>query len=58
MNLILKKPLYFKGAVLLEGSPMVTNEQHARELLRMGYATEQKPKEVEEQKPKTRKKAD
>lgn len=50
MDLIVKRPIYVKGAVLLEGSPLVTNEQHARELLRMGYAAASEPKKADAKK--------
>lgn len=57
MDLIVKRPIYVKGAVLLEGSALVTNEQHARELLRMGYAAASEPKKAEaKEEPATRRK--
>lgn len=59
MDLIIKRPIYFKGAVLLDGAPLKTSEQHGRELLRMGYATAPRAR-ADDDKPaaKSRKKAD
>lgn len=40
MKLKTLKPLYLGGKTLTEGSPFITDEQHARQLLQMGYAEE------------------
>ncbi len=38
MKLILLKPNYFEGKVIREGETIETNEQHGRELIKLGYA--------------------
>ncbi|WP_122489756.1 hypothetical protein [Pseudomonas sivasensis] len=38
MKMITRKPLYLGGKTLTEGSPFITDEQHARQLIHMGYA--------------------
>ncbi|WP_318393503.1 hypothetical protein [Enterobacter sp.] len=40
MKLIAIKPIYFEGNVLTEGTEFETQEQHGRELLKLGYAEE------------------
>lgn len=40
MKMITRKPLYLGGKTLAEGSPFITDEQHARQLIQMGYAEE------------------
>ncbi len=40
MKMITLKPLYLGGKTLTEGSPFVTDEQHGRQLIQMGYADE------------------
>lgn len=40
MKMITRKPLYLGGKTLTEGSPFITDEQHARQLIQMGYAEE------------------
>jgi len=55
MKLIVNRPIYVKGAVLLEGHAFETNEQHGRELLARGYASQKEEKQdeqkAEDQKP-------
>lgn len=38
MKLTLLKPNYFEGKVIREGETIETNEQHGRELIKLGYA--------------------
>ncbi|HBZ4253119.1 TPA: hypothetical protein MG545_15860 [Klebsiella pneumoniae] len=38
MKLTLLKPNYFEGKVFREGETIETNEQHGRELIKLGYA--------------------
>ncbi|MDU6441125.1 MAG: hypothetical protein E6559_14635 [Pantoea sp.] len=38
MKLTLLKPNYFEGKVIREGESIETNEQHGRELIKLGYA--------------------
>lgn len=40
MKLIAIKPIYFEGNVLTEGAEFETLEQHGRELVARGYASE------------------
>lgn len=40
MKLLLIKPNYFGGTVVSEGNTIETNEQHGRELIKLGYASE------------------
>ncbi|OOW00528.1 hypothetical protein [Pseudomonas sp. MF4836] len=40
MKMITRKPLYLGGKTLTEGSLFITDEQHARQLIQMGYAVE------------------
>ncbi|MCU8586959.1 hypothetical protein NYP83_08585 [Erwinia pyrifoliae] len=40
MKLFLIKPNYFGGTVVSEGNTIETTEQHGRELIKLGYATE------------------
>jgi len=40
MKLLLIKPNYFGGTVVSEGKTIETNEQHGRELIKLGYASE------------------
>ncbi|PKH12607.1 hypothetical protein BI292_06250 [Pseudomonas sp. 43NM1] len=40
MKMITRKPLYLGGKALAEGSPFITDEQHGRQLIQMGYAEE------------------
>jgi hypothetical protein len=38
MEVIAKRPIYVRGAVMVEGVQFETTEQHARELVQKGYA--------------------
>lgn len=40
MKLLLIKPNYFGGTVVSEGNTIETDEQHGRELIKLGYASE------------------
>ncbi|MGC0823065.1 hypothetical protein WKG93_08965 [Pantoea agglomerans] len=40
MKLLLIKPNYFGGTVVSEGNTIETTEQHGRELIKLGYASE------------------
>lgn len=40
MKLLLIKPTYFGGTVVSEGNTIETTEQHGRELIKLGYASE------------------
>ena len=40
MKLIAIKPIYFEGSVFTEGTEFETLEQHGRELVARGYASE------------------
>ncbi|WP_286882062.1 hypothetical protein [Pantoea sp. UBA5037] len=40
MKLLLIKPNYFGGTVVSEGYTIETTEQHGRELIKLGYASE------------------
>ncbi|MGH8333337.1 MAG: hypothetical protein ACRER3_22325 [Pseudomonas fluorescens] len=40
MKLITLKPLYLGGQTLTEASPFITDEQHGRQLITLGYAEE------------------
>lgn len=40
MKMITRKPLYLGGKTLTEGSPFITDDQQARQLIQMGYAEE------------------
>ena len=40
MKLLLIKPNYFGGTVVSEGNQIETTEQHGRELIKLGYASE------------------
>ncbi len=40
MKLLLIKPNYFGGTVVSEGNTIETTEQHGRELINLGYASE------------------
>lgn len=50
MELTAKRPIYVKGAVLLEGRSFQTDEQHGRQLLAKGYATAPQAQKVDAQK--------
>jgi hypothetical protein len=39
MKLIANRPIYVNGAVVIDGHPFETQDQHGRELIRKGYAT-------------------
>lgn len=47
MKLIAIKPIYFEGRVLTEGTEFETLEQHGRELVARGYASEAGAKKTE-----------